>query len=84
MKNIFSYQDKNFSKTFLDFLKTRQQTNAEIMSLVEKVIEDVRINKDAAVIKYTKKFDNVNFSLSASCRFRRSYMEFRNMHPRCV
>ena len=60
MKNIFSYQDKNFSKVFSDFLKTRQQTNAEIMGLVEKVIEDVRINKDSAVIKYTKKFDNVD------------------------
>ena len=60
MKNIFSYQDNNFSQTFSDFLKTRQQTNTEIMSLVEKVIEDVRINKDRAVIKYTKKFDNID------------------------
>ena len=60
MKNIFSYQDNNFSQTFSDFLKTRQQGNREIMNLVEKVIEDVRINKDAAVIKYTKKFDNVD------------------------
>ncbi len=60
MKNIFSYQDKNFTQIFSDFLKTRQQTNTEIMSLVEKVIEDVRINKDAAVIKYTKKFDNID------------------------
>ena len=60
MKNIFSYQDNNFSQTFSDFLKTRQQTNTEIMSLVEKVIEDVRINKDTAVIKYTKKFDNID------------------------
>ena len=60
MKNIFFYQDKNFSQTFSDFLKTRQQTNTEIMGLVEKVIEDVKINKDAAVIKYTKKFDNID------------------------
>ncbi len=60
MKNIFFYHDKKFSQNFSDFLKKRQQTNTEIMTLVEKVIEDVKINKDAAVIKYTKKFDNVD------------------------
>ena len=60
MKNIFFYQDKNFSRNFSDFLKKRQQTNTEILTLVEKVIEDVKTNKDAAVIKYTKKFDNVD------------------------
>ena len=60
MKNIFFYEDKNFSQIFSDFLKKRQQTNTKIVNLVEKVIEDVKINKDAAVIKYTKKFDNVD------------------------
>ena len=64
MKNIFSYQDKNFSQTFSDFLETREQTNTEITNLVEKVIEDVRIDKDAAVIKYTKKFDNIDLRTS--------------------
>ena len=60
MKNIFFYKDKNFSQIFIDFLKTRQKPNTEVISLVAKVIEDVRINKDAAVIKYTKKFDNID------------------------
>ena len=60
MKNIFFYKDKNFYQIFIDFLKTRQKPNTEITSLVAKVIEDVRINKDAALIKYTKKFDNVD------------------------
>ena len=60
MKNIFFYKDKNFHQIFIDFLKTRQKPNTEIISLVAKVIEDVRINKDAALIKYTKKFDNVD------------------------
>ena len=27
---------------------------------MRKVIEDVKINKDMAVIKYTKKFDNID------------------------
>ena len=49
MKNIFFYKDKNFHQIFIDFLKTRQKPNTEIISLVAKVIEDVRINKDAAL-----------------------------------
>ena len=59
MKNIFFYKDKNFSQIFIDFLKTRQKPNTEIIGLVEKVIEDGRINKDTALIKYTKKFENL-------------------------
>ena len=64
MKNIFYYKDKNFSQIFIDFLKTRQKPNTEIISLVAKVIEDVRINKDAALIKYTKKFDGIDLERS--------------------
>ena len=30
------------------------------MDSVKKVIEDVKINKDAALIKYTKKFDMID------------------------
>ena len=62
MKNIFFYEDKNFFQNFSDFLKRRQKTNTEIMGLVAKVIEEVKINKDAAVIEYTKKFDNIDLS----------------------
>ena len=60
MKNIFFYQDEKFSQIFSDFLKTRQQTNEELMGQVAKVIQEVKINKDAAVIEYTKKFDNID------------------------
>ena len=45
MKNIFFYKDKNFPQIFIDFLKTRQKPTTETISLVEKVIEDVRIIK---------------------------------------
>ncbi len=60
MKNIFFYDDKNFSQVFLDFLKTRQKINTKIIGRVAKIIEDVKINRDAAVIEYTKKFDNID------------------------
>ena len=62
MKNIFFFEDKNFFHSLSSFLKTRKQTNTEIMGVVEKIIEDVKINKDAAVINYSKKFDNIDLS----------------------
>ena len=60
MTNIFFSEDVNFSLNFGRFLETRQQSNTVITEAVRRVIEDVRINKDAAVIKYTKKFDNID------------------------
>ena len=62
MKNIFFYEDGKFSSTFASFLKARQQKNAEIVGLVGKIIENVKIRKDTAVIEYTKKFDNLDLS----------------------
>ncbi len=60
MKNIFFSEDVNFLSDFSNFLEARKQINTEIISSVRKVIEDVEINKDAAVIKYTKKFDKID------------------------
>ena len=60
MKNIFFSEDVNFFRDFTNFLEARKQSNTAIMGSVRKVIEDVKINKDAAVIKYTKKFDNID------------------------
>ncbi len=60
MNNMFFSEDINFSRDFTNFLETRKQSNIEVMDSVRKVIEDVKINKDAAVIKYTKKFDNID------------------------
>ena len=60
MKNIFFYQEVNFSRNFGNFLEQRKQSKAIIVNSVRKVIDDVKINKDAAVIKYTKKFDMID------------------------
>ena len=62
MKNIFFSEDVNFLSDFTNFLEARKQTNTEIVSSVKKVIEDVKINKDAAIIKYTKKFDKIDLA----------------------
>jgi len=60
MKNIFLSEDVNFFRDFTNFLEARKQSSTEIMESVRKVLEDVKINKDAAVIKYTKKFDMID------------------------
>ena len=62
MKNIFFSEDRNFIRDFTNFLESRKQSNTEIMDLVREMIEDVKINKDAALIKYTKKFDKIDLN----------------------
>ncbi len=60
MKNFFFYKDINFLSNFKSFLQSREQTHTEVIKAVSKVINDVKVNKDAAVIKHTKRFDNIN------------------------
>lgn len=48
---------------FLDELKNRNsQDYKDVDSIVENILNDVKINKDEAVKKYTLKFDNVNIN----------------------
>ena len=60
MNNFFCYDDVNFFTNFTNFLQSREQTNAKVAKSVSSIIDDVKVNKDFAVIKYTKRFDNIN------------------------
>ena len=60
MNNFFFYENTNFFTNFTKFLQSREQTNAEVTKSVSSIIDDVKVNKDFAVIKYTKRFDNIN------------------------
>ena len=60
MKNIFFSEDVHFFRDFTNFLESRKKSNTAIVDVVRDVIEDVRINKDASVIKHTKKFDKID------------------------
>ena len=60
MNNFFFYENTNFFTNFTKFLQSREQTNAEVAKSVSSIIDDVKVNKDFAVIKYTKRFDNIN------------------------
>ena len=60
MNNFFFYEDSHFFNNFTKFLRSREQTNAKVIEVVSKVLNDVKVNKDSAVLKYTRKFDNIN------------------------
>ena len=60
MNNFFFYENTNFFTNFTKFLQSREQTNAEVAKSVNGIIDDVKVNKDFAVIKYTKRFDNID------------------------
>ena len=60
MKKFFFYEDANFFLDFTKFLRARKQTNAAVIESVSEIVDDVKLNKDSALIKYTKKFDNIN------------------------
>ncbi len=60
MNNFFFYENTTFFTNFTKFLQSREQTNAEVAKTVSSIIDDVKVNKDFAVIKYTKRFDNIN------------------------
>ena len=60
MNKFFFYEDTHFFVNFTNFLQSREQANSEVVESVSRVIDDVKVNKDSAVVKYTKRFDNIN------------------------
>ncbi len=57
MVKILNTRKKNFEKEFNNLLKKRDQDDKKIDSNVSKIIDQVRINSDKALVKLTKKFD---------------------------
>ncbi len=58
---IFKQKEKNFINNIKSYLQSREEENAELINLsVKEIINDVKLHGDSALIKYTKKFDNVN------------------------
>lgn len=54
---------KNLNLSDLDnIFKKYNVDNDNINEIVKNIIKDVKLNKDEALIKYTKKFDNVDIS----------------------
>ena len=62
---IFKKKEQNFLKDFKFLLESRKEENIELIDKnVKKIINDVRLNGDQALIKYTKKYDNVDIMKS--------------------
>lgn len=50
-------RDDGFEEAFAAFLLTKRETSADVNEVVKDILDDVRINGDAAVLAYTEKFD---------------------------
>ena len=57
---IIDFSKKNGKKTLLDFLEKRRSRFSMDTSVVDKIIKDIKKNKNRAVIKYEKKFSKNN------------------------
>ena len=62
MKNYFFTNSNDFQLAFSNFLEKRSNSRTNVNALVRDIINDVRNNRDAAVYKYTAKFDNVDLN----------------------
>ena len=60
MMKIIDFSKKNGKKNLLDFLEKRRSGFSVETSVVDKIIKDVKKNKNKAVIKYEKKFSKNN------------------------
>ncbi len=59
MIKILNTKSKDFKKKFNYYLNIRRKYSANKVSVVKKIVNDVKKNKDKSIIKYEKKFNNV-------------------------
>jgi histidinol dehydrogenase len=55
---IFNLNQKNLPQ-ILKSVRSLNTIDTNVLNIVRKIIEDVRINGDRAIIEYTKKFDDI-------------------------
>lgn len=58
MINIISSNSSESSEFFKSLRKRAENFNGEVSKIVEDIVNDVRINGDEALLKYTTKFDS--------------------------
>lgn len=59
MKFILDTKKKNFNKQFSKVLDSKRDQSKINKNIVLQIIKEVKKNKDNALIKYSKKFDNI-------------------------
>ena len=59
MIKILNTKSKDFKKKFNYYLNIRRKYSSSKISVVKKIVNDVKKNKDKSLIKYEKKFNNI-------------------------
>jgi histidinol dehydrogenase len=60
MVKIIKYNDSNFSGVLEKIIKSKRVGSEEVKLSVSRILEDIKKNKDKALFKYAKKFDNIS------------------------
>ena len=65
---ILEFNKKNLLIEIRNHLSKRNEnTNEKVDESVKKILDDVRIKGDQALIKYTKKFDKIDLKIEEFC-----------------
>ena len=59
MIKIIKYNDKNFNTNLEKIINLKRLQSSTIELKVKKILDDIKKNKDEALFKYAKKFDNI-------------------------
>ena len=74
---ILKYNEKNFFNILKKHINKRDYDNTQVIDKqVKKILNEVKLNGDSALLKYSKKFDNIklkNKDLRLSNKIRKSY-----------
>ena len=69
MIKIIKYSDKNFNTNLEKIINLKRLQSSTIELKVKKILDDIKKNKDEALFKYAKKFDNISWNLTWSKTF---------------
>ena len=74
---ILKYNEKNFFNNLKKHINKRDYDNTQVIDKqVKKILNEVKLNGDSALLKYSKKFDNIKLKskdLRLSNKIRKSY-----------
>ena len=74
---ILKYNEKNFFNNLKKHINRRDYDNTQVIDKqVKKILNEVKLNGDLALLKYSKKFDNIKLKskdLRLSNKIRKSY-----------
>ena len=57
---IIKYNDSKFNSTLEKIIQSKRVGSEEVKLSVSRILQDIKKNKDKALFKYAKKFDNIS------------------------